>query len=99
MNQTEIHEYLQPTEFDAYSLEITGYIKKAYEDTNNKEIIEKWICSSDIDIIDDNLLVVLNMPIPLFYIIGLWAEKNKKYIRKFRQRIYNEVIKNENNIE
>jgi len=91
------HEYLKPTEFDAYSLEITGYIKKAYKKPENRKIIKEWLISNSFGKLDQNIIDILKIHPDLFRIINFWRINNPIYFRKFRQRIYNEVIINENN--
>ena len=96
-----VEEYSKPTEFDAYSKELTEYIKKAYEKPENRKIIKEWLISNSFGELfrdtNENLLNILNIPQPIFDIINFWRIKNFTYLRKFRQRIYNEVIINENN--
>ena len=87
-----LYDYLKPTEFDAYSKEITDFIKKAYQDKNNREILKDWIVSSDFGIYSEEINNILNMPSPLFQIINIWKNNNLKFYRKLRQRIANEVF-------
>jgi len=97
------HEYLKPTEFDAYSKELTEYIKTAYEKPENRKMIKEWLVSNSFGELfrntNENLLNILNISQLIFDIINFWKINNPTYLRKFRQRIYNEVITNENNIQ
>ena len=93
------HEYLKPTEFDGYSQELTGYIKKAYEKPENRKIIKEWLVSNSFGKFDQNIIGKLKIHPDLFKIINFWRINDSTYLRKFRQRIYNEIIKNENNTQ
>jgi len=96
------HEYLKPTEFDGYSQELTGYIKKAYEKPENRKMIKEWLISNSFGELSRNtnedLLNILKIPQPIFDIINFWKISNSIYLKKFRQRIYNEVIVNKKDI-
>jgi len=102
-NYPNTHEYLKPTEFDGYSQELTGYIKNAYKKPENREIIKEWLVSNSFGELfintNRNLLNILKIPQMIFDIINFWRINNLIYLRKFRQRIYNETIINENNIK
>ena len=84
---------LDKTEFDAYSQEITKYIEDAYNNTDNKEIIIKWLSSSLFGEKTKNAYEMLKMPENLYYIIKFWKENNPIFFKKLRQRIYNEIKK------
>jgi len=96
-NYPNTHEYSKPTEFDGYSQELTGYIKKTYEKPENKQIIKEWLVSNSFGEYEPNIIKKLNINPDLFKIINFWRINNPTYLRKFRQRIYNEVIINESN--
>lgn len=88
-----------PTEFDAYSKEIINYVKNAYKIDKNKEIIKKWLIFDNFEEIDENMIRTLNMPEQIFQIIQYWKKNNKKdFLKRLRQRLFMEVISNDNNI-
>ena len=99
-NYPNTHEYLKPTEFDGYSQELTGYIKTAYEKPENRKMIKEWLISNSFGELFKNtnqdLLNILKIPWQIFDIINFWRINNPIYVRKFRQRIYNEIIRNGN---
>ena len=90
-------EYLKPTEFDAYSKEITEYIKRAYSFPENKNILKEWIIGVNFGGIDDTIKAILKMPEPIFYIIQYWRDNSPEFYRKLRQRLYNEVLNESSN--
>jgi hypothetical protein len=91
-----IKEWSKPTEFDAYSRELIEYIRNAYQNPQNKENIKQWIVSESFGETNPEIIRKLNIPFDLFLIIDFWKQNNPIYIKKLKQRIYNEVISNEN---
>ena len=86
--------YSSPAEFDAYSKQITEHLKQYIkENPENKNTIEKWLRNDTLSA--DNPLTIYSE------ILQFWAqsdyENKTNYIRKLKQRIYNEVIKEEEN--
>ncbi len=93
LNKTyDMYEYDKPTEFDAYSREITNYINTAYKSEENQALLKRYMVSNSFGEPLDDIINILNMPINLFFIIKYWKENNPKYIKQLRQRIFNEVI-------
>jgi len=82
--------YNFPTEFDAYSKQITedikGFISADYD--NNFDIVYNWVMTTDHNI--PEFLIDYNK------IILAWRQYDNlyrsRYIRKFKQRLYNEII-------
>lgn len=93
-----IYEYLKPTEFDAYSKEITESIKNAYRNKDNKEILKNWIISNSFGEPIPEIINILNMPENNYYLIQFWRNNQPTFYKKLRQRLYNEVL-NESNVE
>jgi len=90
-----MEDYLSAIEFDAYSKEITEIIKTAYKGEDNKEMIRRWISSKSFYYeIEESMEIVFILNISFFYleVISYWGKNNSKYIRKLRQRLYNEVL-------
>lgn len=94
----DLPEYSKPTEFDAYSKEITSYMLNYYKNLNDKqkETIETWIKNNNFGERTGDIKDLLYMPDDLFNIMKYWKVNNPDYIRKLRQRLYTEVI-NANN--
>ena len=90
-----MEDYLSTIEFDAYSKEITEIIKRVYKGEDNKEMIRRWISSKSFYYeIEESMEIVFILNISFFYleVISYWGKNNSKYIRKLRQRLYNEVL-------
>jgi hypothetical protein len=85
-------DWSKPTEFDAYSRELIEYVKNAYQNPQNKESIKQWLVSESFGETNPEINTILNIPSPLFVIINFWKQNNPIYIKKLKQRIYNEVI-------
>jgi len=87
-----MNEYLKPTEFDAYSKEITENIKNSYKDKNNRNILKNWIITDNFGHFVPEIIKILNMPEHNYYLIQLWKQESPELYRRLRERIYNEVL-------
>ena len=85
-------EKLRPTEFDGYSQEITRYILEAYKIPQNKEKIREWVTSSFFGEDNNEIMGLLKIPDYIFNIIKKWRYDNPDFLKRFRQRIYNEIM-------
>jgi hypothetical protein len=86
---------LKSTEFDAYSKEITEYIKAAYKNPLNQKMIMNWLKSNNFgtnSIENNQIKNILNINPELFDIINYWRVNKPTYLQKFRQRIINDII-------
>ena len=83
--------YSSPAEFDAYSKEMVTELRNYIKDNPQARlIIEDWLRSDNILSIDVNT-PLFEYSEALYYWTESDSKKNTNYIRKLKQRIYNEV--------
>jgi len=94
--QYNMKEHLKPTEFDAYSQEITHAFKRGFTSPENKEILIQYIKGPSFGEFDENVQKIINANSYVYLVMQAWKREKPEYIRTLRIRLYNEVI-SENN--
>lgn len=96
--QYNMMEHLKPTEFDAYSKEITNSFRKAFTTPENKKILQQYIMGNSFGEFDTNIQNIININPYSYIIMQAWKREKPEYIRTLRIRLYNEVISENNKI-